>query len=269
MTIIEQSSIGKKSQETCEDGIVVAEHYVAVVDGSTSKSRQQFLAEMTNGQYCMRLVCQYIDSMPADLSAEQFCRLITAYIRFVYDQFDTDMHLLEEIPTERMAASAVIYSALRKEIWMVGDCQCMVDGVLYENPKPYEAPIADMRSGYIRLALLNGATTADFQQKDDGRKFILPVLIENCKNQNKTFAVIDGFAIPMPHVKIIHVEQAKEIILASDGYPVLKKSLAESEKALARLIVTDPLCIHDFRATKGVMQGSNSFDDRTYIRFIV
>ena len=217
----------------------------------------------------MRLVSQYIESMPADMSAEKFCRLITAYIRFVYDQLDDDINDLEKIPTERMAASAVIYSVHRKEIWMVGDCQCMIDGLLYENPKPYESPIADMRSGFIRLALLNGATASDFQIEDDGRKFILPILISNCKNQNKTFAVIDGFPIPFEHVRVINAEHAKEIVLASDGYPVLKGNLVESEKALAKMIANDPLCIHEFKATKGVMKGYDSFDDRTYIRFSV
>ena len=167
MTIIEKSKIGKKSPETCEDGIVVTDHYIAVVDGSTSKSRQQFHPTMSNGQYCMRQVCQYIESMPADLTAEKFCRLITSYIRFLYSQYDVDMELLTEIPTERMAASAVIYSVGRKEIWMVGDCQCLVDGVLYENPKPYEEPIADMRSAFIRLALLNGSAAEEFQNVDN------------------------------------------------------------------------------------------------------
>lgn len=269
MTIIEKSKIGKKSPETCEDGIVVTNHYIAVVDGSTSKSRQQFHPTMSNGQYCMRQVCQYIESMPADLTAEKFCRLITSYIRFLYSQYDVDMELLTEIPTERMAASAVIYSVGRKEIWMVGDCQCLVDGVLYENPKPYEEPIADMRSAFIRLALLNGSAAEEFQNVDKGRQFVLPVLIGNCKHQNKTFAVIDGFPIPMQHVKVIPVGQAKEIVLASDGYPYLKESLADSEQALARLIEKDPLLIHEFRATKGVMKGNLSFDDRTYIRFSI
>ena len=54
--------------------------------------------------------------------------------------------------------------------------------------------------------------------------------------------------------------------LASDGYPVLKGTLAESERELERIINNDPLCIDLYKATKGVMQGYKSFDDRTYIR---
>ena len=267
MIIIEKSSIGKKSQETCEDGIVVTNHFIAVVDGSTSKSRHRFHAEMSNGQYCMRLVCQYVESMPADINVEKFCQLITSYIQFLYSQYDCDMKELANHPTERMAASAVIYSMFRKEIWMIGDCQCLVDGLLYENPKPYEEPIADMRSAFIRLALLNGSSVDDFQTVDKGREFILPILIENCKKQNKTFAVIDGFPIPMKHVKVIPADNVQEIVLASDGYPILKPTLNESEQALSSLVAEDPLFIRKFKATKGVMKGNSSFDDRTYIRF--
>ena len=39
MKIIESSIIGKKSQEACEDGMVVTDDFIAVIDGSTSKKR--------------------------------------------------------------------------------------------------------------------------------------------------------------------------------------------------------------------------------------
>lgn len=55
--------------------------------------------------------------------------------------------------------------------------------------------------------------------------------------------------------------------MASDGYPFLKPTLAESEEALAHLLAYDPQCTHEFIATKGIVVGNKSFDDRTYIRF--
>ena len=65
------------------------------------------------------------------------------------------------------------------------------------------------------------------------------------------------------------VSSPNEVVLASDGYPFLKPTLAESEAALLHLIAHDPQCIHDFIATKGLVAGNKSFDDRTYIRFRV
>ena len=72
--------------------------------------------------------------------------------------------------------------------------------------------------------------------------------------------------IPENLIHVISVADAKGIVLASDGYPVLKRTLAESERELERIINNDPLCINLYKATKGVMQGYKSFDDRTYIR---
>ena len=61
---------------------------------------------------------------------------------------------------------------------------------------------------------------------------------------------------------------SSEIVLASDGYPFLKPTLAASEAALAEQIANDPQNIRSFIATKGIVEGNKSFDDRTYIRFV-
>ena len=267
MTIIEQSIIGKQGAEHCEDGLVVNDAFVAVVDGSTSKSRQQYCAEMSNGQYCMSKVVEYILSMATDSSCQEFCQGITSFIRSFYGESEADMEQLRRHPTERMAASAAVYSIKRQEIWLVGDCQCMVDGRLYDNPKPYEELIAEMRGAYIRQQLRKGRPLSSFQVHDDGREYILPVLTTSCRYQNVTYPVIDGFPIPFEKVRVTDVSGATEIVLASDGYPVLYPTLSESEQALARQLSEDPLCICRFKATKGLMRGNLSFDDRTYIRF--
>jgi glycerophosphoryl diester phosphodiesterase len=60
-----------------------------------------------------------------------------------------------------------------------------------------------------------------------------------------------------------------EIVLATDGYPFLCKTLAESEDRLNRQREEDPLNIGEFQATKAFHPDNKSFDDRTYIRFQV
>ena len=60
-----------------------------------------------------------------------------------------------------------------------------------------------------------------------------------------------------------------EIVLASDGYPHLAPTLAETEAWLDEQRRNDPLNIGEFKATKAFVEGNNSFDDRSYIRFIV
>ena len=281
MDIIESSIIGKKSPEACEDGMVVTDDFIAVIDGSTSKTPKHLNPDMKNGRYAMMLISEYIrEELKADASVDDFCQGVTAYIyNKVYEKLGVE-ELLKEHPEERLTASAILYSRTRNEVWMVGDCQAIIAGKLYENGKPYEQEIARKRVELIEQGL----------SPAEARKQIEPLLIEAMlSGQNQTYTVIDGFPIYREGVKVVALktkpvsssietyfqEQTKpvsspnEVVLASDGYPFLKPTLAASEAALVHLIAHDPQCIHDFIATKGLVAGNKSFDDRTYIRFRV
>lgn len=266
MRIIERQLIGKQSQETCEDGIVTSDNFIAVIDGSTSKTPLCISSNMKNGRYAMLLISSYIEQMPPQISLKEFCDGITDVFWQIYKQYELDLKRLEENPQERITASAVIYSAHHREIWMVGDCQCMVDGKLYENPKPYEEELARRRADII----LNTSDKDSFRNHDTARVQIIPDMLLAMQEQNKTYAVIDGFPIPYKKIKVIKTKiENKEIVLASDGYPFLCPTLAESEHLLNEQIILDPLNIHRFKATKGITEGNISFDDRAYIRFTI
>ena len=281
MKIIENSIIGKKSQEACEDGMVVTDDFIAVIDGSTSKTPKHLNPDMKNGRYAMMLISEYIrEELKADASVDDFCQGVTAYVyNKVYEKLGVEERLKEH-PEERLTASAILYSRTRNEVWMVGDCQAIIDGKLYENGKPYEQEIARKRVELIEQGL----------SPAEARKQIEPLLIEAMlSGQNQTYTVIDGFPIYQEGVKVVALkmksasssievyfqEQTKpisslnEVVLASDGYPFLEPTLAASEVALAEQIANDPQNIHSFIATKGIVEGNKSFDDRTYIRFSV
>ena len=263
MKIIESSIIGKKSPEACEDGMVVTDDFIAVIDGSTSKTPKHLNPDMKNGRYAMMLISEYIrEELKADASVDDFCQGVTAYIyNKVYEKLGVEERLKEH-PEERLTASAILYSRTRNEVWMVGDCQAIIDGKLYENGKPYEQEIARKRVELIEQGL----------SPAEARKQIEPLLIEAMlSGQNQTYTVIDGFPIYREGVKVVAlktkpVSSPNEVVLASDGYPFLKPTLAASEAALAEQIANDPQNIHSFIATKGIVEGNKSFDDRTYIR---
>ena len=289
MKIIESSIIGKKSQEACEDGMVVTDDFIAVIDGSTSKTPKHLNPDMKNGRYAMMLISEYIrEELKADASVDDFCQGVTAYIYHkVYEKLGVEERLKEH-PEERLTASAILYSRTRNEVWMVGDCQAIIDGKLYENGKPYEQEIARKRVELIEQGL----------SPAEARKQIEPLLIKAMlSGQNQTYTVIDGFPIYREGVKVVSVSDScsvqdtvpasdtvpcsdsvsasgtisvssSEIVLASDGYPFLEPTLAASEAALAEQIANDPQNIHSFIATKGIVEGNKSFDDRTYIRFV-
>ena len=281
MKIIESNIIGKKSQETCEDGLVMTDDFIAVIDGSTSKTPKHLSPYMKNGRYAMMLISEYIrKELKVDASVDDFCQGVSAYIyNKVYEKLGVEKRLKEH-PEERLTASAILYSRTRNEVWMVGDCQAIIDGKLYENGKPYEEKIARKRVELIEQGL----------SPAEARKQIEPLLIEvMLSGQNQTYTVIDGFPIYREGVKVVALktkpvsssietyfqEQTKpvsspnEVVLASDGYPFLKPTLAASEAALAEQIANDPQNIRSFIATKGIVEGNKSFDDRTYIRFSV
>lgn len=288
MKIIESSIIGKKSQEACEDGMAVTDDFIAVIDGSTSKTPKHLNPDMKNGRYAMMLISEYIqEELKADASVDEFCQGVTAYIyNKVYEKLGVEERLKKH-PEERLTASAILYSRTRNEVWMVGDCQAIIDGKLYENGKPYEEKIARKRVELIEQGL----------SPAEARKQIEPLLIKAMlSGQNQTYTVIDGFPIYREGVKVVSVSDScsvqdsvpasdsvpcsdsvsasgtipsssSGIVLASDGYPFLKPTLAASEAALAEQIANDPQNIHSFIATKGIVEGNKSFDDRTYIRF--
>lgn len=289
MKIIESSIIGKKSPEACEDGMVVTDDFIAVIDGSTSKTPKHLNPDMKNGRYAMMLISEYIrEELKADASVDEFCQGVTAYIyNKVYEKLGVEERLKEH-PEERLTASAILYSRIRNEVWMVGDCQAIIAGKLYENGKPYEEKIVRKRVELIEQGL----------SPAEARKQIEPLLIEAMLlGQNQTYTVFDGFPIYREGVKVVSVSDSSsvqdsvpasdsvpcsdsasasdtipsfssEIVLASDGYPFLKPTLAASEAALAEQIANDPQNIHSFIATKGIVEGNKSFDDRTYIRFV-
>ena len=295
MKIIESSIIGKKSPEACEDGMVVTDDFIAVIDGSTSKTPKHLNPDMKNGRYAMMLISEYIrEELKADASVDDFCQGVTAYIyNKVYEKLGVEERLKEH-PEERLTASAILYSRTRNEVWMVGDCQAIIAGKLYENGKPYEEKIARKRVELIEQGL----------SPAEARKQIEPLLIEAMlSGQNQTYPVIDGFPVYREGVKVVSLSDSSsvqdsvsssdscsvqdpvscpgsasasdtipssssEIVLASDGYPFLKPTLAASETALAEQIANDPQNIHSFIATKGIVEGNKSFDDRTYIRFV-
>lgn len=272
MRIIEQQTIGKKDLAMCEDGIAANADFAAVIDGSTSKTTMHIKHGVSNGRYSMKLICHYIHTMPATFSAEDFCRSITEHIARIYKSHGISIERLIEHPEERLTASAVIYSEYRREVWIVGDCQCLIDGTLHNNTKPQETVLAARRAKYLNDEITSGRLTVQniMQDDDPGRQIILDDLVSSCKEQNKSFVVIDGFPMLTSHVKVVSIGTGRhEIVLASDGYPYLYPTLAASEAYLNCLLSKDPLCINLFKATKGKYKDLLSFDDRAYIRLII
>ena len=242
MHIQESFICGKHTAADCEDGMVITPHFAAVIDGSTSKTPLRLNPTMKNGRFA---------------TIDDFCQGVTMRIANEYAKLGITAQMTAH-PEERLTASAIIYSHQRQEVWMVGDCQAIIDNKYYDNSKPFEQEIAIQRAKLIK----NGMSPTE------ARRTIEPQLIKAMlEGQNRQYAVIDGTPIYMPGTRTIPV--SRSVVLASDGYPSLHPTLNDSEAALAQQLANDPQNIATFIATKGLVEGNSSFDDRTYISLTV
>lgn len=257
----------------CEDGLFMSPHYIAIVDGVTGKGSLKWPPSspaMTSGVYAKTILLQALSRMPETFNARE----AIVFLNNALAAASLPRHLsLQAQPEERLQAVIILYSCARREIWAFGDCQCMIDSALFTHSKEIDELIAQVRCLYDRIELILGASREELTLHDTGREAILPLLKRQMVLTNADipygYDVLDGFLIH-PERTVIHpVKEGSQVILASDGYPLLKNTLADSEKALAELLQKDPLCLEQIQSTKGLLKGNISFDDRTYVRFQV
>ncbi|NEG89347.1 hypothetical protein GFD25_04945 [Bifidobacterium aerophilum] len=235
-----------------------------------------------------------IAGLPADATMRQVQSCLDGRLRARYATVDGDAMMFEREPWERLQANAVVYSAARHEAWLFGDCQIMVNGVQTPTVKHVDKLLGALRS-FAAQALAVGGDGSDRTQDGDtttssaasgvagraeahdaddpARDMILPFLRLQSRFANRRgeygYFVFDGFTDPTYPIRTVPINPGDEVVLASDGYPLLRPTLAESERELDRLHRDDPQLIRDYRTTKGFAPGQESFDDRTYLRFVV
>ena len=258
--------------QLCEDQIVVNNHFAAVIDGASSKTERTY-REKSSGRFAADLLKSAINRLPEDATFEQACDFLTYSFAKYYHKENT-YHHLENNPVDRPTASVAIYSDYQQEVWLIGDCQCLVGKKLHIRQKRADQVIASVRALYLELLLQSdGFTVESLQAYDLSRDYILPLLKTQIEYQNSTnnhpfsYSVIDGFPIIDVNTAVIPLgSNNKPIVLATDGYPKLYTSLSQSENFLQKALEQDPLCYQKFQSTKGLYTGNISFDDRAYLK---
>lgn len=270
--IIESFIKGKKnSPKLCEDGLVITENYISVIDGVTSKGNTLW-DNTSSGVYVKNLLINAISKMNFNLSAEECIKYLNLLIKEEYIKRNVYENVKKH-PEERLQANLIIFSISRNEVWIFGDCQALINNVFYHKEKKTDKILSDVRSLFIDLELKNGKNIGDILKKDDGREYILPLLRQSIiyNNEKGEYGcnVLDGFDVNLGNITKVKVAKNDEIVLASDGYPFLMNTLEKSEEKLVEILEKDPLLIHVYKSTKGLQEGNISYDDRTYIKFII
>jgi len=314
-TVIEQSVASKKEGTLPEDICLVTDDFVMIGDGATSKSKDfKIITNPTTGEIVTsgRLAAQVIAQRLSELDANIEPDIAIVELNNAIAQKYKELGLYEYMQshsTDRMTASVIIYSRARGEIWILGDCQHMIDGVHNDNAKLIDeitgrtrseissllqegrtieeirAKVADNAAQYGWQVDTSELTTSQLQKSTDApRTAIMSMLSTQQQFQNRpegspehplAYDVIDGLGQQNAgRVKVIKLTPGDhEIVLASDGYPQLARTLADSEIAREELLEQDSLLIgksgQRYMSTKGMSKGQQSYDDRAYIRFNV
>lgn len=268
MEIIEHFLCGKEGNiNTCEDGLVIGKHLIAVLDGVTSKGTHLWNGK-TSGCYAKDVLSNYLQQ---DVESQSAIELISNLDCILRENIqDSGEHLVcEEYPR----VAVIIYNEFYKEIWSYGDCQCRINEDVYTHSKKIDELNADLRAFYLEYQISQGVDIKELEINDLGREYIQKNLKMQFAFENKLsyfgYPIINGMGVEESMIKCYSVTEGDIVILASDGYPILRSNLNECEKQLNYIKQNDPMCFRLYRSTKGIKQGNVSFDDRAFCKFIV
>lgn len=271
MQVIESYICGKENNPaTCEDGIFIGKHLLAVIDGVTAKGTKLW-NNTKSGCFAKNVLIdalQKLDDTPDEslLHADALLTRLDAILHDAVTACNAGVLAIEEYPR----ASVLIYNDITKQIISYGDCQCSINEKVYSHVKKIDILNSDLRAYYLEYYLQQGMTLAELAANDLGRAAIQENLMLQFSFENKIgefgYAVLNGMGIEPSLMKVYQVHGGDEIILASDGYPALANSLAKSEAILQHVLRKDPMCFRIYRCAKGLKAGNISFDDRAYCR---
>lgn len=262
--IVETFSLGKnKNQDLNEDGLFINDKLIAVIDGTTDKQNIS-INNHSGGVVAKNLIIKKLNDFSGEENSTSIIKILIEY-------------LAKEIPLEiygKISATVIILNLIKKEIIIFGDSKLLIDNCEIDNSKEIDSVISYKRANIIKELLKEGYNEEDLLKYDLSREKIKVDLINQLQYENKLgtygYGVITNNLKDIDNVesfiKVIPLNSAKEVVMASDGYPILLNSLKRSEYELNKVIRNDPLCYKQFKSTKGVYNGLNSFDDRTYIK---
>jgi hypothetical protein len=268
LVVIESSVRGKWDDPSrCEDVVVTTEHFAAVIDGATARQPDQKIAGLSPGRFAALVGEAAFEALPPSSTATEAVVAMSQSLSLALSEAATSSSRQPEA-----IFGFVGYSSARREIWRVADCYFLWDGYLNAPRLEAERVPIEARSMLLQCLALSGANIEEMRADDPSAQMIAPLIKAHANIRNRpgtpwSFGAIDGRPVPTEFIEVFAVpEHVEEVVLASDGWPELRPTLAESEEVLARILRDDPLMIRVSPAIKGVAPGAISFDDRAYLR---
>ena len=155
-----------KNDESCGDGIFVNEDFIAVVDGVTPKGNKMWDGKKGD-EYAKNVMLEKLDSIPKDISALDMMNTLSEELR----------NKSEGLPrAEWLRNTIIVYSKYHKQVWSLGDCQCLINKEYHKSTKKIDKLMGELRSFAIQALIKTGVTEEDIRQNDVAREMILPFL---------------------------------------------------------------------------------------------
>ena len=257
---------GKDTDARKEDRLVVTDDFAAVIDGATSSGP---IGGRPGGIVAAEAVEQTIRDLASDASVRDFVDgATTAIARAIGDWPDET--------TMRPSAVAAVWSRARGEVWRVGDCHIRIDGREYHGGKEIDRIGYEFRCAVIRARLRLGLTSLDAElriptMEQPFRPLVLAqhAFLNLDSDDPLAYGGLAGTFVPDRFVEVFEVADAREIVLASDGFLSPAATLAEGLAEIARVRQNDPLMVELVMGSRPFMPGRDYFDDTTYVRLAI
>jgi len=270
ITISEQFVEAKTDARLCEDLVVVTNDYAAVIDGASDATGALFDGK-AGGRFAAKAIAASIGSLAATATGREFADTLTSALSSAV----AEAHGALSGATRWPAATVACVSAHRREFWRIGDCHGVIGGVPYPGGKRVDDAAYGFRAAMNAALAETGVALSELIETDPGyvASRALIDIQQHLSNKVGTwgFGCVNGTPIPDEYVEVVSLPPPPtEVILATDGYPVVHPTLRESEVALAEMTSRDPASINElWPMGKPSRPGANAPDDRTYLRIIV
>lgn len=262
--ILESMNTSKTADESLnEDVLLDTPDWLIVCDGATDKTGKTFHGK-TGGYVTAHLTAKTIAQQPSGTPLSKLINAINENYALTFPNL---------LSIDRPSCTFVALDKHAATVHRVGDVSWSDGNTVYEGYMVIDEIHANMRAAYLEMLMLDGATKHDLMEHDPGRQIIFPGLRRQGALRNTasefSYGAIDGRPVPERFMETWKLDNSvTEVIIATDGYPALLPTLKESEEYLQQELDNDPLRIGKHRGTRALIEGYNSFDDRTYVRAV-
>lgn len=257
---------GKDTEAKKEDRLVVTDHFAAVIDGATSSGP---IGGRPGGIVAAEAVERAIRELPPGATVRDFVDRATAGVATAIGDWPDETQM-------RPSAVAAVWSRARGEVWRVGDCHVRIDGQNYPGGKEIDRIGYEFRCAVIRARLRLGLTSTDAERRvptmeQPFRPLVLAqhAFLNLDSDDPLAYGALAGTFVPDRFIEVFEAADAREIVLASDGFLSPPATLAEGLAEIAHVRKNDPLMVELVMGSRPFMPGRDYFDDTTYLRIAV